>query len=145
MIVGAILSRQIPSVNLNSNPSMKTKLEIIQETQDAYADPRHRAVKLSQNGFEDGCVYLDSRNGNMCALGRCMLDPSPTCGLYASGLADEKGSLDAVLKKEYRGHAVQFWVELQRFHDNAMNFEDGGLSVNGLGYLSELRTKWEGK
>jgi hypothetical protein len=130
---------------------MKTKLEIIQETQDAYPHTLCRAVDEHRRQGVSACYYIDllsarnggrHNNGAMCAVGRCMIAPEEAQGSSVKFIWEENGSLDHFLKEEYRGHEINFWIELQRFHDNGENFEDGGLSVAGLGYLSELRTKW---
>jgi hypothetical protein len=134
---------------------MKTKLEIIQETQDAYPHTFCRAVD-DYYLKSASCFYIDTKdsqtggehdNGAMCAVGRCMLNPKKYGGFAVSlhEALKPQGGLDTLLKPEYRGHCVEFWGDLQSFHDDGENFTDGGLSVEGLGYLSELRTKWEGK
>ena len=96
---------------------MKTKLEIIDETVAFYeTDPSRRAEE------NNSCLYTDSR-GNRCALGRYFTPEM----LEATG--DFKGSFKTLLAKldrdpddevflpEYRGHDLEFWEELQAFHD----------------------------
>lgn len=65
------------------------------------------------------CVYFDSETGNMCAVGRCLIDPEKFSDIiddveYAFG--GEIG-LDLNLKEQYRGLPLGFWKRLQGIHD----------------------------
>ena len=112
---------------------MKTKLEILEETYEYYSDPTKRGI--SERGY---CVYLTSDN-KMCAVGRCLLEPSKTLieddcfdddiNLYIS---DRMPELDEQLKPEYRGHTgSMFWKNLQEWHDNYKHFTPNGISDEG--------------
>lgn len=96
---------------------MKTKLEILEETKKVYADPSNCGYDHERNT----CTYYDKNTGNMCAVGRCMVDVGQFegCGDTFRGVVNDhfSGDHDSPLKEEYRGHELEFWVALQELHD----------------------------
>ena len=120
-----------------------TKLEIIAETAAYYSNPSNRGKKP-----EGGCFYL-TKDGKMCAFGRCMIDPSYLAGY--GGLEDgeflgankgvTKHFTQELLKPEYRGHNSSFWSALQNWHDDDSNFTETEISNIGILSLESLRTR----
>lgn len=97
-----------------------TKIEIINETVQFYnSDPSRRAIE------QNTCKYL-ADNGNKCALGRCFTEDaiaklgnyqgSVTTLVYDLNLQEEDFQL--LLKEEYRGHSINFWSNIQKYHDH---------------------------
>lgn len=124
---------------------MLTKLEILEETFKYYnEDVNRRAVKE-----EGGCEYL-SKDGRMCAFGRCMINPGikedPETGFtencYISYI---KKNVDSLLKEEYRGHENRFWSDIQSFHDSHLNWEKDGISLFGKKVFEDLKARWSNK
>lgn len=112
---------------------MKTKLEIIEETVDH--------IRLHGRGVDrDGnCVYYDSWTGKMCAVGRCLIEPSTV----DDGAVRYLMPLDEILKPEYRGHSLDFWSGLQDFHDRSDSWHDNGeLTQIGESHYAELLERW---
>jgi hypothetical protein len=115
-----------------------TKLQIIDETVEYYsADVSRRSIG------EDGCMYK-SPNGNMCAVGRCIEESklqsiitTKSNGSGAYTLFNVYGT--DILKEKYRGHEVSFWDDLQGFHDNPINWDNDGITEDGLRRASELK------
>lgn len=122
---------------------MKTKQQIIDETEAAYADPSNRGY----NSKRYSCEYLSDR-GKKCAIGRVVLDPSVIP--QASLIKDidnvwRIGSLlftDDLLKEEYRGHEPAFWKDLQTWHDNHRHFNETSITDAGNEELERIRHKW---
>lgn len=120
---------------------MKTKLQIIQETADYYsADPSRRAV-------DDGCCYyfLDNKK---CAIGRLSniarkLEDVSQAYYTIEDLLSEKFSDKQIFKKEYQGHEVKFWSDLQNFHDSEKFWTKTGLSSKGRRRLQALKKKYK--
>lgn len=124
---------------------MKTKLEIIDETVAYYTeDVNRRAI----SGII--CEYL-TEDGRMCAVGRCMIAPKQefkgVCSniyTYENGEAETiEEPLDNLLKKEYRGHNIDFWKDLQLLHDCNTNWNNYGLSSTGIFLVNELKEKYQ--
>lgn len=125
---------------------MKTKLEILEETKATY-NKDNRGVNLS-----GGCKYLSDKN-TMCAVGRCMTETSldqykdyrgSVTKLNNEVAEDCPMGIDLLLKEEYRGHEVQFWQNLQEFHDEIEYWNETGLSELGekkYKYLVNLYTE----
>jgi hypothetical protein len=119
---------------------MKTKVEIINETVKYYSeDP-------SRRGFEPGrgCVYLTS-TGCMCAVGRCLIDPSKGFLGDVPSFCRVDGmpaDLETELKPEYRGHDLQFWGDLQRLHDYSFYWCETGLTELGTIFYKRLLTDY---
>ena len=113
-----------------------TKTQIIQETVDYYkADVNRRA-------FQGQVCCYKTRSGKMCAVGRCLSNSDllkgddrsieAICQIY---------SLDDILKPEYRGHSIGFWVGLQKLHDSGQFWDREGLTEKGESYLNLLYSR----
>lgn len=113
----------------------KTKLEIINETVEYYsADPSRRGTNGST------CEYL-TLFGQMCAVGRCMINPKGKEG----GVTELGTGFQLMLKKEYRGHSIDFWQDLQGFHDSSWYWDEKGLTRRGNAALQSLLKDWGNK
>lgn len=120
---------------------VKTKEEIIDETVKYYNNnPRART--------DHSCYYLTDDN-RMCAFGRCMLDEKrkklemKVCsieGMYRDlGISSKNFDFDSVLKPEYRGHSLSFWIDIQDIHDYSNFWYNGKLSEVGKSRVKELK------
>lgn len=114
---------------------MKTKQQIVDETVTYYSeDP------MDRRGLINGsCAYI-TPNGEMCTVGRCLINPETLAGNLTvlqllSGSAD---GLDHLMKPEYRGHAPEFWRHLQIFHDVDDNWDSEGLTMRGRWVVDKL-------
>lgn len=126
---------------------MKSKLEIILETEVAYPNNRARAT------VGQGCAYA-TIDGKNCAVGRCMENPdkvenislhkvSISKELYVTlGLFRKRIPFETLLKKEYQGHEFGFWTALQFFHDTHDHFQSNGLTERGKKYLENLKSEY---
>lgn len=113
---------------------------IINETANYYnLNPKMRAY----NEKLDRCEYQTS-DGRNCALGRCMIDPNEVSNVGPRNLAKEcEGEgFDELLKPEYHGHSIDFWDDLQNFHDNQENWTTDGMSAQGQSRLRLLHDRW---
>lgn len=125
----------------------KTRSEIMAETFAAYENPENRG--LSPMGQ---CQYL-TVDGKMCAVGRCMINPGNKdyvnkynhdlnhTNTFTIAFEDIENRCQH-LKEEYRGHSVEFWTDLQRWHDCEDNFQDNEISQRGLNDIEKLKSKW---
>lgn len=50
--------------------------------------------------------------------------------------------IDHVLKPQYRGHEVEFWVALQTLHDIFNHWCKEGLTELGKSFVANLKTRW---
>lgn len=121
---------------------MKTKREIIAETAKVYSDPVNRGIDDKQ-----ACLYL-TPDGKMCALGRCLIDPTieggSLCYFASDGwMIGNREWSDDLLKEEYRGHLAEFWEDLQMWHDDDTNFTAIDISILGRRALDTLHLKWD--
>lgn len=127
-----------------------TKEEIIRETVEYYKD----ASKRGYDEVEEVCKYL-TEGGNMCAVGRCLIPGSmmevkrPFIPLKVVEMANCQASvmnienLEEILKPEYRGHSIKFWIRLQNLHDSYEFYTDGTMNEKGLEYAKYLWREWE--
>ena len=132
-----------------------TKTDIINETINFY--------KKSNRGYIQGSCQYYTEEGNMCAVGRCMISPEDSQVKYGMGTIrgvvcrlnnidlttpesdlDTK-SVDQLLKPEYHGHNVGFWTDLQMLHDESSNWDDDGLTISGRAEANKLLTKYRGQ
>lgn len=126
----------------------KSKVEIIDETAQ-YIEKNGRAkgdYKSHSTLKKDSCVYrTTNKQGKKigCAIGRVMLNEeysSDLEGLTASDFERSFGGLDQFLKPEYRGHSIDFWEDLQGFHDSDSNWDETDhLTETGKAHLVELK------
>ena len=112
----------------------KTKLEIIDETVEYYSNYKRGIAS------DGSCSYL-TKDGNMCAVGRCLINPTismgGTAGLFK--VNSKVVELEDYLKPEYKGHKTIFWQDLQWFHDDSDNWNDHKLTETGLTRLKYLK------
>lgn len=79
------------------------------------------------------CVILN-KEGNSCAIGRCMISGQKVLndiGPYLTYKNTPLGVLENILQPEYRGHPEHFWYRLRRLHDNVEIWDREGLSPRG--------------
>lgn len=118
---------------------MKTKIEIINETVEYYsADVSRRAVGDVKGLNSESCHYY--KDGKMCAVGRCMIDPKhwSDSGAWVEDLLLEREGGDDFLKEEYRGHDAKFWKDLQVFHDTFHHWNENGITPTGVAHKDKL-------
>jgi len=116
-----------------------TKQSIIEETA-AYYNLGNRSVCPKKGG----CLYLNPE-GKMCAFGRCMteegLDAYKNSGDYVRALS-VGDSVDHLLLADYKGHSVEFWTDIQMFHDMENHWTETGLSSKGEEFKKKLLKKY---
>jgi hypothetical protein len=118
---------------------MKTKLEIIDEIVEYYStDTSRRGVQLTSFGSET-CAYL-TNDGKMCAVGRCMIEPTIDLGGAARDVLEDSFYL---LKPEYRIEDLEFWENLQNLHDTNSYWDKKGLTQRGLQEIEYLKTRYK--
>lgn len=126
---------------------MKTKLQIILETYEAYKDVKNRAFDPSACT----CVYNLDDGAKKCAFGRCEIDPPKGAKLGSlyrrfgynfwvllPSLEKSNAELQDALKEEYRGHDVEFWHDIQDLHDVHCYFDEETWSPCGLEKIISL-------
>lgn len=113
---------------------MTTMLETLNETTAAYTS-KTRAVDPESGG----CRYF--AQGKCCAVGRCMLDPE----VYKNylGNVNRFGDLDSLLKPEYRGFPIDFWLDLQDLHDWDGNWNETGLTTLGKKKVRDIKEEFK--
>lgn len=119
---------------------MKTAEQIVKETAEFYNLGNRAEVNHV-------CAYLHWHSGNKCAVGRCMTASAIREYGDHHGAVDDLpvGDIDTLLKPSYRGHPLNFWLDLQGFHDEAMNFTHEGLSPDGAQVRDDILCKWATK
>jgi hypothetical protein len=119
---------------------MKSKLEIIDETIDYY--------RKNPRSIEDfRCLYLGSNN-QRCALSRCcteegVLRLSNHEGVSIVSFIENGLIIEELLKPEYKGHCLDFWMNLQYIHDYNCLWKDNMLSDEGIKEVNRIRNKWK--
>lgn len=124
-------------------PKQLTATEILLETV-AYYRKNKRGIDKAGS-----CVYI-SKEGHMCGVGRCMVNPSDVNGgeigyLVSSGLVN----MEQDIKPEYHGQDISFWRDLQMFHDRNHNwkkkliFKGNRLTEEGNAHLDSLLERYK--
>lgn len=117
---------------------MKTKIEIIQETAEFYgADPEaRRATSFGSCYYHLKCSDGTTRH---CAVGRCAENPNE----IPSGRISEHNISHIKWKPGYEGHELEFWQDLQRFHDTGHLWSNKkGLTSTGIRSYNSLLQKY---
>ena len=135
---------------------MKTKIEIINETANAYTS---KTLALQMSKYSSGedigpvCKYY-TKDGKMCAVGRCMkdpkgfqesFDPDDDTNIYGYCIKSDKKDIDHLLKEEYHGHSLNFWSDIQIFHDMSGFWNEDGLSEKGKVEYNKLVELYKGR
>lgn len=111
---------------MNVNKTTQEIVEVAREAIMYYAtDPGRRGMDGS------ACAYLAS-SGQMCAVGRCLLEPQDVEVEFSGEGVSGIPRLDAKLKPEYRGIGCLYWVDMQEWHDRRENWDEDRLSLEGL-------------
>lgn len=116
---------------------MTTMLQTLDETAVAYT---YETRATASTGGR--CRYFV--NDKCCAVGRCLENPvefqDAQCSVTT--LNDDYVSLEAILKPEYRGFPLAFWIALQSLHDLGINWDANGLSVVGRIAFYDIKRKF---
>lgn len=121
----------------------KTIKEVVLETIEYYENnPERRAV--SSIGY---CEYYNRETGNMCAVGRCMKDPTQNyhygiVDLNKEGIEIEEEDVHKEMKEEYSNIPIAVWQHLQSFHDLPDYWNENGLTEDGKKYKKVLIKKY---
>lgn len=124
---------------------MKTKAQIIKETASFYnTSNRGVEVFINKRGFKETTCRYKTDSGNMCAVGRCLLPDSKFLNAINSIMAlfEDEAEMDSQFKPEYRGHSQFFWNSLQCFHDRDSNWNEDGLTSQGIEDLNGLLERY---
>lgn len=103
-----------------------TEEEIVLETIKYYRT-HPRSLSESTAG---GCRYIGP-NGERCAFSRCCTAKSQ----FVEGDACDRQP-EARLQRKYKGHPIDFWLDLQSLHDDALNWHPnphGGSDLSEFG------------
>jgi hypothetical protein len=112
-----------------------TKIEIIEETVEFYRNNPRAYDPLV------GCLYVTS-SGLRCAHSRCLnetlvdLKAIQTCQNARDVIRDHG---DNVHKEQYRGHSIDFWMDIQQLHDTCEYWSGTELSEEGKLVVERLK------
>ena len=144
----------------------KTKRQIIKETFNYYRkDVSRRSVGYYGDYGDElrryQCCRYNSADGRHCAVGRVLKAQYRKQGVNLScnqeGLSKlvsrhlglwvyDKNTdiyLDDMLKPSYRGHALQFWADIQGLHDGEAYWSDNDVTDTGIKRMKELLHKYD--
>ena len=111
-----------------------TPLELIDETIDFYgADPKGRRAR---NWL--GCCEYITRDGKMCAIGRCLEN-----NFRRQAWACSFCYVLTKMKPEYRIDDFTFWTNLQRLHDIHDYWDEKGLTKQGVKFANYMRRTYK--
>lgn len=111
-----------------------TKIEIIDYVVDYFQkNPR------AKNG--ENCLYL-TKTGLRCGHSICLEDDFVKDTIIArttnaKHLIDNHG--DNIHKPEFRGHHIEFWMNIQRIHDINIFWRDNELTDDGKEFVKQLK------
>jgi hypothetical protein len=130
---------------------IKRQLEVLEETVSYYgADTNRRGIGIGRTV----CEYLTVEE-KMCAVGRCLTQSVLSkASMFTGGVRNlveyiaEKPLhnenvdkfLDDIVKEEYRGLGVKFFIMLQNFHDGNKNWgKEMGLTPEGTMEVKRMK------
>ena len=123
----------------------KSRVEIIEETANFY--------NLTNRGYDDSidqCVYKNGED-KKCAVGRCLNSETTPHNIFKfRGDAEDLESfcisqdifLEDLFLEQYKGHKIEFWMDLQNFHDKHEYWNEDGLTEGGLVMKEQLLNDW---
>lgn len=121
---------------------MKTKKQIVLETVEEYSDPNNRALFYNYGGPEDATCVYKSKNGNRCAVGRCVDDENieaiAKISRKVTSLYNGDDQFELCLKKEYKGHDIKFWLNIQKLHDTHTYWSEDGITCKGIEFVEKV-------
>jgi hypothetical protein len=89
------------------------------------------------------CAYRGD-SGTMCALGALIADDEYSPSLENNSITAlfEKNLLPADLKKRLEPN-LQMLTDLQKLHDNYLEYENGEFTEYAKAHIEDIRKKWE--
>ena len=121
--------------------TLEEALNLIEETVNHYSVHPKKLRAVTETG---DCVYIDQSSGNMCAVGRCLLNPLDAMEGQSVDQFKAFDTLDPELVKEqYRGYPFDLWDSLQNLHDNTANWSLSplGLSKKGRAVVKRIKQR----
>lgn len=114
-------------------------LEILEDTKTFYHEnPSKRGIVLGK------CCYLNSENGNKCAVGRCLSDEDIEI-VHAREVEGWLSSIwdiwNMITTPKIKSLPMSFWNNLQSFHDCDHHWNEDGISENGLREYEDIKNK----
>jgi len=118
-----------------------TKMQILERVRRRFSNPANRA--LDSGGT---CVY-ETERGENCGVGMFLSTPHRFTGSiemiqFING--ENVQNIDKQFKTEARGHSIEFWADVQRWHDKASHFniKKNCISRSGAARMRRLKSKW---
>lgn len=113
---------------------MKTKVEILDDVVKHIKKQGGRAV----NGV--GCAYI-AKDGKTCGHSMALKQKyrkMATPNITAKEMIRKYG--DKIHLKKYQGYGINFWQDVQNFHDDVDNWDiQGNITEDGTGRLNHLK------
>ncbi len=128
-----------------------TKIEIIRELFDKHfiPNPKNRSLRLYpvDSHISSACLY-SSEDGKHCAVGMCLTGKALkrifTEGLNSKTVFELYDKLGPeMFRKEYQGHELNFWKDLQQLHDNQEYWDDEGITDFGRDRYDQIVSKYK--
>ena len=119
--------------------TLLTTKQIILETVEEYSDPSNRALFFTSGGPEDATCRYEATNGNKCAVGRCMTKEAlKTVGDSSIRFNTLAGiNFERLLKPQYKGQSLSFWMALQKLHDTHSHWSEDGITEIGIKFIKK--------
>lgn len=132
-----------------------TPIEIIQKLSKIYIKkPSERCsgeTLLSNGNKHKYYAYriINDKKEKRCIIGKCLrqgewLDFEGTIRQMFNWLCQgDTRKFNLLFLPSYKGHSVDFWEALQKWHDSEEFWDDKGLTESGLKYIKDLINKYE--
>lgn len=129
-------------------------LEIIDKLTKIYIkSPKKRAtgeVKLSNGTIHKYSAYriIDGEKEKRCIVGLCLrtgewLEFEGNIQDIFKHICNENAKkFNLLFLPKYKGHSVDFWMDIQKFHDEEEFWDKKSLTESGKEYLNKLREKY---
>jgi len=126
-------------------PEENLKVKSLTEPTDVF---NHVIDHLRKQGFQSlfgeraTCAYRGDR-GAMCAVGVLIADDEYDFSLENKGitLLVEQNLLNPDLKKRIAPN-LEMLIDLQEFHDNFLEYQNGAFTGDSETHINNLREKW---
>jgi len=121
--------------------NVKRKTDVIRETAEFY--------NLNNRGVDGNGHYHYLTDDKKCGVGRCMTDEAlqrslegwPSIGSFVQWQIGSESYLK-IFKPQYKIDDIQFWEDIQGFHDVDDYWNETGLSAEGKKKYQRLLDKY---
>ncbi len=121
----------------------ETREELLKNTINHFNSNNRGLIVFVGWDLEDMCSYINKETGNRCAIGRELPEELAVKLAENSNGAVDHHNVYIELPDRLKRMGVDFLSYIQLLHDNDENWDENGLSMEGLRFVDNIKMKFD--